>query len=261
LVRQETFSNILADVKLEKLPLEKATKVRLMNRVDKKYWFRVSELPALFQAIKEDYYIQTIDGRGWQQYATRYFDTTDNKMYTLHHNGKLNRYKIRRRDYLDTEDQFLEVKFKNNQGRTIKKRVASTVTAADFNENESAFINERSIFNHDELHVALQNKFTRLTLISKALKERCTVDIDLSFIGNSRSVDMTDLVILELKSEKGNSYSPLKAYLREARLKPSGFSKYCIGRALTDTTIKRNVFKQKIRDIGKMLDMPDLYNM
>lgn len=258
---QETFLNILAGIKLEKLPFEKATKVRLMNRVDTKYWFHTSHLPPLLEAIKDKYFIQTIDNKEWQQYVTRYFDTADNRMYTLHHNGKLNRYKIRRRDYLDTEDQFLEVKFKNNQGRTIKKRMASTVMAADFKENEREFINERSIFNHDELHVALQNTFTRLTLISKDLKERCTVDIDLSFVGNSRSVDMADLVILELKSEKGNSYSPLKVYLRDVRLKPSGFSKYCIGRALTDSTIKRNIFKQKIRDIGKMIDMPDLYNM
>ncbi len=258
---QYTFSNILSGIELEKLPLEKATKVRLMSRVDKKYWFHISELSALFEAMKDDYFVQTINDREWQQYATKYFDTADNKMYTLHHNGKLNRYKIRRRDYLDTEDQFLEVKFKSNQGRTIKKRVESTVKATDFNESEKEFIDKRSIFSDDELQVALRNKFTRLTLISKDFSERATVDIDVTFKSAGKETHLDGLVVLEIKSEKGNKTSPLKRYLRDNRLKASGFSKYCIGRALTDDSLKRNRFKQKIREIGKTIDMPGLYNI
>lgn len=38
--------------------------------------------------------------------------------YHDHHNGKLNRFKIRQREYMDTKTSFLEVKFKNNQRRT-----------------------------------------------------------------------------------------------------------------------------------------------
>jgi len=258
---QNTFSDILADIKVETLSLEETAKVRLMNRVDKKYWFHVSELPSLLEAIKDDYYIQSVDGKLFQDYGTKYFDTQDNKMYTLHHNGKLNRYKIRRRDYLDSDDHFLEIKFKTNQGRTIKKRVESTVKAADFNKDENEFLKQRSIFGNDELQVALRNRFTRLTLIARNSPERVTIDTGISFISPDKTVDMENLVILEVKSEKNSDESSLKRYLRDRRIKPAGFSKYCIGRALTDSSLKRNRFKQRIREIGKITGHTDLYNM
>lgn len=246
---------------MQTLALEEAAKVRLMNRVDKKYWFSFTELPDLLTAIKNDYYIQTVNGKKWQQYATKYFDTLDNKMYILHHNGKLNRYKIRRRDYLDSDDHFLEIKFKTNQGRTIKKRVESTVKATNFNENESTFIQKRSIFHDNDLKVALKNSFYRVTLINKTFTERCTIDVDLNFKSNEKTVRLDGLVILEIKSEKGQELSPITRYLRDRRIMASGFSKYCIGRALTDDSLKRNRLKQKIRTIGKVIDMPNLYYM
>lgn len=258
---QNTFLNMISQIDMPTLTLEEATKVRLMSRVDKKFWFRFSELENLLNAIKDDYYIQTVNGKKWQQYATQYFDTVDNKMYTLHHNGKLNRYKIRKRDYLDTGDHFLEVKFKTNQGRTIKKRIESTVEANDFNQNESTFIEKRSIFHDNELGITLKNTFYRVTFINKNFTERCTVDIELDFESNQRNVHLDGLVILEVKSEKGQELSPVTRYLRDRRIMASGFSKYCVGRALTDNSLKRNRLKQKIRDIGKVIDMPDLYYM
>ncbi len=257
----ENVFNIVQGLGMQVLPLEEAAKVRMMNRVDKKYWFHTSELPALFNAVKNDYMIQTIEGRQWQQYVTQYFDTADNKMYTLHHNGKLNRYKIRRRDYIDSDDHFLEVKFKTNQGRTIKKRVKSTDKTEDFTDEEGKFICDRSIFCDEQLLPSLKNTFTRMTLINKDMKERATIDIDLIFSGVDQDVDMNALVILELKSEKGAKDTSLKRYLRDARIKSGGFSKYCVGRVLTDKNIKRNRFKQRIREIGKLLDQPDLYNI
>ena len=232
-----------------------------MNRVDKKFWFRLSELENVFNAIRNDYYIQTVNGKKWQQYRTEYFDTVDNKMYTLHHNGKLNRYKIRKRDYLNTGDHFLEVKFKTNQGRTIKKRMESMVEGTDFNDTERTFIEKRTIFHDTELGVTLKNTFYRVTLINKNFTERCTIDVELNFESNQKNVQLNDLVILEVKSEKGHELSPLTRYLRDRRIMASGFSKYCVGRALTDNSLKRNRLKQKIRDIGKVIDIPDLYYM
>ena len=41
----------------------------------------------------------------------------------MHQNKKLNRYKIRQREYLISDISFFEIKFKSNKGRTIKKRI------------------------------------------------------------------------------------------------------------------------------------------
>ena len=103
---QNTFLNMISQIDMPTLTLEEATKVRLMSRVDKKFWFRFSELENLLNAIKDDYYIQTVNGKKWQQYATQYFDTVDNKMYTLHHNGKLNRYKNNLKCHYGLETRF-----------------------------------------------------------------------------------------------------------------------------------------------------------
>jgi hypothetical protein len=54
-----------------------------------------------------------------------------------------------------------------------------------------------------------------------------------------------DLVIIELKRD-GNVYSPVLEILRRLRIKPSGFSKYCIGSVLTNEELKSNLFKPKI---------------
>jgi len=88
-----------------------------------------------------------------------------------------------------------------------------------------------------------------------------TIDTGISFISPDKTVDMENLVILEVKSEKNSDESSLKRYLRDRRIKPAGFSKYCIGRALTDSSLKRNRFKQRIREIGKITGHTDLYNM
>ena len=54
-----------------------------------------------------------------------------------------------------------------------------------------------------------------------------------------------DLVIIELKRD-GNVYSPVLDILRELRIKPSGFSKYCIGSVMTNKSLKQNNFMERM---------------
>ena len=55
--------------------------------------------------------------------TTLYFDTPDRQMYAEHQRGRKNRQKIRVRRYESSGVSFLEVKRKNNKGRTDKKRM------------------------------------------------------------------------------------------------------------------------------------------
>ena len=59
------------------------------------------------------------------------------------------------------------------------------------------------------------------------------------------------LVIIELKRD-GNVYSPVLEILRILRIKPSGFSKYCIGSVMTNKNLKRNIFKAKMVTLSKL---------
>ncbi len=238
----------------EPILLDDMDKVKLMNRIDRKYWFAIENLQSILVAISDSYFVLNIDGHSSMPYSTTYYDTEDNDMFIDHHNGKLNRYKVRKRQYLISGIGFLEVKFKSNKGRTSKKRIRTNLINNSFSEKEDLFIRMRTPYNSDSLNVSLQNSFTRLTLVNKNFNERCTIDLNIKYEYNSNSVDMGSLVIVEVKSD-GKQSSPLLIALRDHRIKANGFSKYCIGRTVTDNTIKRNSFKKKIRRIEKVINI------
>ena len=97
--------------------------IKLMNRTDIKFVTTVDKLRQLLVLARDDYRAQDVDGRRIASYYTAYFDTPDPNMYIVHQNGHAGRQKLRIRSYMDTGLNFLEVKTKNNHGRTKKKRV------------------------------------------------------------------------------------------------------------------------------------------
>ncbi len=237
---------------LEPISLAEMSSVKLMNRIDTKYVTSLGILPELLCAAKEQYYIQEIDGKRVAEYNTLYFDTADLDMYTRHHNQHLVRQKVRVRHYVDTEQTFLEVKRKNNRGRTKKKRIA---IGADETFAQSAemqgFVAEKSEYTWDSLVPQLWTYFQRITLVNRAKTERLTIDLDIRW-ANEQTGDeaaRANLVIIEIKRD-GNTFSPLQRWLRDARIKPYKISKYCIGTALTNAHAKQNRFKRKIRKIS-----------
>lgn len=241
--------------------LEEMDQVKLMNRTDTKYWFNESHLPALLEAVQENYFILNMDNKVALPYSTTYYDTDENRMFGAHHNGKLNRYKVRRRTYVSSGISFLEVKFKSNKGRTIKKRVPGDCKTINFTEQELVFLGGHTPFSGAELQPSLINNFSRITLVNKNFKERCTIDFNLQFKTEDNFVGLNNLVIVEVKSEGSPSASPFARALRDYRIKTSGFSKYCVGRTVTDSSLKRNAFKHKIRRIEKVIQTENsLYN-
>ena len=62
---------------------------------------------------------------------------------------------------------------------------------------------------------------------------------------------MGNLVIIELKRD-GLVYSPILEMLRKLRIHPHGFSKYCMGSALTNPELQVNRFKTKLIEINKI---------
>jgi hypothetical protein len=238
----------------EFIRLEEMGQVKLMNRTDTKYWFHSEHLQGLLLKIKDNYLLLEIEGESQLPYETTYYDTLYNRMFSEHHNGKLNRYKVRRRSYVSSGISFLEVKFKNNKGRTIKKRISSEFGNTLFTEKENEFLGQIIPFDINDLQPSLINNFTRITLVNKNFKERCTIDLNIRFQFDNKIIPLENLVIIEIKSEGKSAFSPLALALREQRIKKSGFSKYCIGRTVTNPILKRNAFKHKIRNIEKTIN-------
>ena len=243
------------------IKLEEMEQVKLMNRTDTKYWFHKSNLETLLHQVQNNYFMLNMNGEVSLPYSTIYYDTNNDVMFTAHHNGKLNRYKIRRRSYVSSGISFLEVKFKSNKGRTIKKRIPTDFNN-NFNETENSFLQDITPFSVEDLSPSLVNNFSRITLVNKNFRERCTIDLNLGFKTDDKQIALNNLVIIEIKADGSPSASPLARALRNQRIKTSGFSKYCIGRTVTDSTIKRNAFKHKIRMIEKTINTENsLYNI
>ncbi len=243
---------------LEKLPpitLEEMSGIRLMNRTDCKYVTNVSTLLKLLELTQGSYYAQDRNGQRVSAYATTYWDTPEgHEMFRTHHCGHSPRTKVRVRTYLDSQLTFLEVKRKNNHGKTSKKRVeVPSLQAVMENRAGEEFLKERSGYTFGDLIPTLANRFNRITLVNYAKTERLTIDFDLHFFNHETGTkaDMDSVVIIELKRD-GRVSSPIVPLLRRLRIKPSGFSKYCIGSAVTNEALRQNRFKKRLVRIRKV---------
>ena len=232
-----TIANIVQA--FEPISLSEMESVKLMNRIDTKYAVPRAVLPAILEAAQADYYVQEIDGKRIATYDTMYYDTDSLDMYIRHHDRQLVRQKIRVRQYVDSDLTFLEIKRKNNKGRTSKKRI----TVPGFDISGDTFGSPK-----------LWTKFHRITLVNKAKTERLTIDMDLVWdnVVSGEKKTFSELVIIELKRD-GNVPSRMTGIMLRLRQHPLKISKYCIGTALTTPGLKRNRFKKKIRAIEKML--------
>ncbi len=232
-------------------------KANFMNRVDTKFPLRTDTLfEKILPDIIHDYYIVEIKGLRYMGYRTVYFDTPDNMFFRSHHNGKLDRYKVRKRTYLDTGNVFLEVKHKNNKGKTKKKRIEISTGLNEIYPEEYDFLRELIPYEPESLKAVIENHFHRITLVRKDMGERCTIDCELGFgdgQGNP-STETNGFSMVELKHEAGAPKSPLQNVLARYKIRQTGFSKYCIGRVLSmQEGIKHNRFKPKVRMIQKSL--------
>lgn len=241
--------------RLKGISLSEMEGVKLMSRRDRKFCINSSFLCDILSVIENDYYVLEINGERNLPYSTTYYDTTDDNMYNNHHRGKKNRYKIRRRNYVSTDVSFLEIKFKSNKGRTIKTRQITDFNAPTFNEEEREFIQNKSPYQGEMLTKALENRFNRITLVSKNMNERCTIDSNLFFLSNDVEAQLDELIIIEVKTE-GRSRSVIIDALNKRRYRPTGFSKYCMGRSITDSSLKQNRFKAKHRRIERLINTP-----
>jgi hypothetical protein len=242
--------------KMQPITLEEMKNIHLMDRIDSKYVAPVSLLPQLLEFLTPSFKVQTIDDSRVALYCTQYLDTPDLQMFTMHQNGKLNRQKIRIRSYVNSNLSFLEIKSKNNKGRTKKIRIPVPLShLASINELKEgkAFLSENSLLDSNSLEPVLANQFKRITLVNNQATERVTIDFDLSFFNykTEEKKDLTHLLVLELKQD-GWQRSECRDILERLRIKPVSFSKYCIGTVLTNPDVKYNRFKGKWTLINKL---------
>jgi hypothetical protein len=166
-------------------------------------------------------------------------------MYTDHHNGKGERFKVRIRKYVDTKDEFLEIKKKSNKGLMMKHRVE--VDGLDnLGSHANALVKEHTPYDPELLSKTLQTSFCRITLVNSKSDERITLDFNLTLSTKEKTINLPGLGIAEIKKSDRHKVSVFENTLNEYSVKPTNFSKYCIGLSLLNNKIKYNNFKPKV---------------
>ncbi len=241
------------------ITLEEMDSIKLMNRIDSKFLTDESHLQEILKAAAKAGYraLETEDER-ISPYNSVYYDTLSLRMFSDHHNKRLVRQKVRTREYVNSGDAFLEIKRKNNKGRTSKKRISiPKEELMDFSSDKHAcdYLAEKSWFHAEELNPVLETRFSRITLVNPAKTERLTIDTNLIFYNfrSGKGATLYDAVIIELKQD-GRLNSQMKGILLDYRVKPMRISKYCIAVTLTEPTARCGRFKLKVRTIEKTIN-------
>ncbi len=240
--------------RFESIGLADMEHASLQDRKESKYLLTTEQARDLISNLPDTYRVFEVDGQRVQTYSTTYYDSPRLSLYLTHHNGNKPRYKVRTRSYVGSDLNFLEVKEKKNTGRTIKHRLQTEGLINNLGSDLQEFFSSCLPYDYSKFKPVLINEYKRITLVSTTSPERITLDVDLSYHSGSEDLALPEIVIAELKRSSEHSESPAFDYLSRMRVKPKGFSKYCIGISLLyGNLIKHNNFNMTLRLLQKMM--------
>lgn len=232
---------LLAPIGLDAL-VERAA---LLTRVDRKYLLPVVDADDLVAGLAGTARVLDIDGRRSFGYASQYVDTDDLASYHLAAQGRRRRYKVRSRRYLDSGEQFVEVKTRGARGTTVKERLARPAGEAlgPQDRDGRAFVHavlDRAGFPGSAwaLHPTLRTRYRRSTLLLPEQGARVTIDTDLTWsLPDGDAVRVEGLAVVETK---GAGVSSVDRLLWRSGHRPTRLSKYATGLAALRPELRAN---------------------
>ena len=235
------------------ISLQEMDSAALLRRTDTKFLIHKKDLISVLEEINNNYKVLEINKDRVVTYNSLYFDTKTKEFYHDHHNGKINRIKIRMRKYVESNRCFLEIKQRHGFRRTNKSRLAISDFETIPSETSTDFIRKTTLKDYDLLPV-IWTQFNRITLVNRIGKERVTIDLNLSFYNKDSSVSFENIAIIEVKQKRFNRNSSIVKALKKNRILPYRVSKYCIGMISLYSDLKYNVFKRKLLEINKKME-------
>lgn len=238
--------------------LGEVMRASLTNRLERKYIFSTGLLPDILNNLKKDYDLMVIADQPVQLYESVYFDTAAFSTYLDHHNGLGNRYKVRLRKYHSTSVCFLEVKHRLPTNEVKKTRIQVPDLSVKL-LSYADFIRANTPYYPECLEEKIRSFYYRVTLVHKNLEERATFDFGLHYYQNGENRDFSTLVIGELKFSKDLRRPSCQNILQSYHIRSTNISKYCTGIVSLYPYVKKNRFKEKIREIHKIISRNNKY--
>jgi len=237
------------------ISIDELDQMKLLKRFDTKFIMPYTHIEALIQGMEEDYRVLEIDDKRIFTYESLYMDTDQHTFYKQHHNKKLNRYKVRFRNYVDADKHYLEIKHKTNKGKLNKYRKKKESIEKVLSQESKAYIDKKvKNINADDLSQKLWTNYKRFTLANTKALEKITIDTDVTFIKAEENLkEVLPAVVVEIKQSQRSLKSPFMHRLtRDFHIAPTAFSKYCIGMILLHNDVKYNRFKSRLLALERM---------
>ena len=219
-----------------------------MNRVDRKYPLHQRAAEAILDCLPTGTRVLDIGGRTEFGYTSVYFDTTARDSYLMAARGRPHRFKVRIRNYRDSGEAFLEVKTRRG-GNTVKERIPHDPSALfEIAPEQYDFVNGRLAAGgiHDirpqRLRPSLETSYLRTTLLTADGRARLTLDRELVWTENGRSLRIPRLAIIETKS--GSAPSSADRTLWYHGYRPQPISKYATGLAALHPELPANRWRR-----------------
>ena len=220
----------------------------LMSRVDRKYPLHERTAEAILDSLPTGTRVLDIEGRTEFSYTSIYFDTTARDSYLMAARGRPHRFKVRVRNYQDSGEAFLEVKTRRG-GNTVKERIPHDPSALfEIAPEQYSFVNNRLAaggirgVQPQQLRPTLETSYLRATLLTADGRARLTLDRELVWIENGRSLRIPRLAIIETKS--GSAPSSADRTLWRYGYRPQRISKYATGLAALHPELPANRWRR-----------------
>ena len=222
------------------------------DRCDTKFLLPQGQLPALLDALRQDYRVLEVGAERLHRYRTLYFDTAGFDLYQRHQRSSRRALKIRSRQYVDSGRSFFELKRKIGPRRAVKDRTETPDIVTELTAAEGTFIAAHARVNTERLQPTIWNRFERITLVSKTSRERVTLDVGVRFNIETGAIRIPGVAVGELKQERLDRASAFFGHMRSLGSRPTGFSKYCVGAVLLYPHLKRSQARPKLRMLAKL---------
>lgn len=231
-------------------------KAEMLTRLDNKYMVKGDVLHNALPLLANYFDVLEINEKRLFTYETCYFDDESFRSFFDHHQGRRQRLKVRVRKYVDADLCFVEIKFKDIRGITIKKRLPYDIYkfgVLDAVAYDYICMQHKAMYGREftrSLKPTLNMTYERATLVAKDGGERITIDRRIQFDHNDKVFSTPeDIYVVETKSINGNGMAD--TLLRKLHQHPTNkCSKYCIGMCLTEQVHRFNNFLPVLRKLG-----------
>jgi hypothetical protein len=206
----------------------------LLHRLDRKYVMPVAELAPLLSTLSDRVQVLEIGGRREFGYQSSYFDSPELNCYLDSVRRRRHRFKVRLRNYLDSDLRFLEVKTRGPRGSTVKDRKAY-LGRGDLDDDARLYVEAVLAGNGIRggltgFRPVLTTRYRRTTLFVPGTAGRVTVDTAITWtLPGGPAIGAPETAFLEVKST--GATRDLDRLLWSHRHRPCSVSKYGTGLA------------------------------